>query len=776
MKQFSGYVTHLIYRNEKNGYTVFEMLSDGEEITCIGYLPAVSEGESCLVTGEETIHPLYGEQLKITEYTVRAPEDSEALLRYLSSGAVKGIGAALAARILKAFGDDTGRILEEEPERLAEIKGISEAKARDIAAQLEGKQEIRAAMIYMQKFGISYRKSLQIWQRYGEEIYTVLKENPYRLADDIDGIGFEAADEIARRIGFAADSRFRIRCALLHILSRTLEEGSSYLPEPELVSRTGRLLTAGILPEDVPEGMEEEIRTQIRELSVLRELVLEDAETPGRTAGESAPLNVYQAAACYTERHIAARLSYLASFAPKKLPDECLRECGDAEDDREPDEMQQKAIRLAAENTIVLVSGGPGTGKTTLIRTLIRILEAGGQEVLLAAPTGRAAKRMSSLTGREAATIHRLLGVRPARFEEDGDEKGHVRFEPADFEKNESDPLEADAVIIDEMSMVDLFLFEALLDAVRPGTRLVLVGDQDQLPSVGPGSVLRDLLEADVFPQVILKKIFRQAEKSDIVMNAHRILAGEPLTLDNQSRDFFFLERSDPAVIQKHTAQLICDLLPGYVQCRPDEIQVLTPMRKGALGAVQMNLFLREVINPPSPGKREMTCRDTLFREGDKVMQIRNNYQLAWEVRDRFGIPVESGAGVFNGDFGQIEEVDPRSETLTVRFDEDRMVVYTASEWDDLDLAYAITVHKSQGSEYPAVILPILQGPPALFNRNLLYTAVTRARRAVVILGSSRSLSEMENNAVQRKRYTGLCRKLRDTGGSDLARPVRPLR
>ena len=768
MKQFSGYVTHIIYRNEKNGYTVFEMLTDGEEITCIGYPPAVSEGESCLVTGEVTIHPIYGEQLKITEYSARDPEDSEALLRYLSSGAVKGIGASLAARIVKAFGADTSRILEEEPERLSEIKGISEAKARDIAAQLEGKRELRAAMIYMQKFGISYRKSLQIWQRYGEGFYTVLKENPYQLAGEIDGIGFEAADEIAERVGFPADSRYRIRCALLHVLSQTLNEGSSYLPEPELVTRTGRLLAGGPAHPDLPEETAGEISIQIRELAVLRELVLEEGE-PG------APMHVYNAAAWYTEEHVASRLHYLSSFSPKEIPEKYFAEAAE-EADLEPDEMQSEALRLAADHTVMMVSGGPGTGKTTLIRTLIRVFEKGGQEVLLAAPTGRAAKRMGTLTGRDAATIHRLLGVRPARFEDGPDEKGHVRFEPADFEKNEDDPLDADAVIIDEMSMVDLFLFEALLDAVRPGTRLILIGDKDQLPSVGPGSVLRDLAAADVFPAVILKKIFRQAEQSDIVVNAHKILAGEMLALDNQSRDFFFLERSDPAVIQRLTARLICELLPGYVRCRPEEIQVLTPMRKGALGAVQMNLVLREVLNPPDSGKREMMCGDTLFREGDKVMQVRNNYQLTWEIRDRFGIPYETGTGIFNGDFGKIEEIDPRMETLTVRFDEERTAVYTSAEWNELELAYAITVHKSQGSEYPAVIFPVLTGPSALFHKNLLYTAVTRARQAVVILGSSRTLAEMENNAAQRKRYTGLCRKLQDSDGSGLSRPLRPLR
>lgn len=733
-----GYIEHIIYRNSENGYTVCNFVCEEEEIICVGSFRSIDVGETLSLTGDFVDHATYGSQFKVEGYELIPLEDAASIARYLGSGAIKGIGPALAARIVKKFGDETFRIMEQEPERLSEIRGISDRIGREIALQMEEKRELRNAMVFLQKYNISNTLAIKIYEKYGMNLYQVIRNNPYQLADDIQGVGFRIADEIASKIGIHTDSDYRIRSALLYVLLQATQEGHTYLPLPVLLTKTAELL----------ELEEQLFLPQIDNLLMDRKLIRkEDA--------------IYAANYYYSESNCAKMLLELASqdgIRTELLPaeeQEITKQILLLEEELSIhlDELQRSAVLGAICNGVFLLSGGPGTGKTTTINLIIRYFEREGKDMILAAPTGRASKRMTEATGFEAKTIHRLLELNSGLS--DGQRT------PV-FERNEENPLEADVIIIDEMSMVDIHLFQSLLRAVMPGTHLILVGDVNQLPSVGPGQVLKDLLESNIFASVILKKIFRQEENSHIVLNAHRIHMGQEIEIHNKSSDFFFLERSDPQVIYKHMIQLILEKLPPYVKANPYDIQVLTPMRKGNLGVEVLNKILQEYLNPPSPKKKEHSYGDTLFRMGDKVMQIKNNYQLEWEVVSRYGIPIDKGLGVFNGDIGIIKEMNEFAQTLTIEFDEMKKVQYSFQQLEELELAYAITIHKSQGSEYPAIIIPLLGGPRMLLNRNLLYTGVTRGRNCVTILGSRETLNTMIANENEQKRYTSLSKRLKE--------------
>ena len=726
MESLAGYVEHIIYRNADNGYTVLNLVSGEDEITCVGIFSAIAEGENIEAQGEYTEHPTYGQQFKVTSFEEKAPEDEEAIERYLGSGAIKGIGLAMAARIVRRFKEDTFRIIEEEPERLAEIKGISNRKAMEIASQVNEKRDLRQAMIFLQQYGITMNLAVKVYQAYGQDVYGIIRENPYRLADDIDGVGFRTADEIAARVGIRMDSDFRVRSGILYTLLQASGEGHTYLPETELTPRASKLLNVTA----------EQVEKQYMDLAIERKIILKQMEDQTQ---------IYAASFYYMEANTATMLKRLnVSYDVSDAEIEQRIRGIEKKSGMTLDEHQVTAVKEAVRNGLLVITGGPGTGKTTTINTIIRYFELEGLEIFLAAPTGRAAKRMSETTGFEARTVHRMLEL-------NGGAEGS-----GGFERDESNPLEANVIIVDEMSMVDISLMNSLLKAILPGTRLILVGDVNQLPSVGAGSVLKDIIDSKMFPTVMLTKIFRQASTSDIIVNAHKINRGEKVSLDNKSMDFFFLKRYEADKIINVTLQLIKQKLPKFVGASEYDIQVLTPMRKGLLGVERLNTILQMYLNPPSDRKKEKEHGAIVFREGDKVMQIKNNYQLEWEIRSKYGLCIDKGTGVFNGDTGIIEEINDFAETITVNFDEGRMVEYSYKLLDELELAYAVTIHKSQGSEYPAVVIPLLSGPRMLMNRNLLYTAVTRAKKCVTIVGDDTTFEQMIENNSQQRRYSGL--------------------
>ena len=721
------------YRNEDNGYSVLSVADGGEEYVLVGTFPYISEGERIEATGRMVEHSIYGEQLAVESYEIKAPEDTLAIERYLGSGAIKGIGAALAKRIVKKFKADTFRIMEEEPERLAEVKGVSERMAMEICSQVEEKRDMRQAMVFLQQYGISMNLAVKIYQHYGPKMYSVIQENPYQLADDIQGVGFKIADEIAAKVGIFTDSDYRIRSGLFYALLQATGNGHTYLPEEELFANASALLNVE------PEHMEK----HLVDLQMEKKLVVKEKD--GKRI-------IYPAQFYYMELNTARMLHDLNIHS--KINEENvkkrLKKITEAEK-IELDELQEQAVMEAVSNGLLIITGGPGTGKTTTINTIIRYFEKGDMDILLAAPTGRAAKRMTEATGYEAKTIHRLLELTGMPEE---DEKS--RTTSMHFERNEDNPLEADVIIIDEMSMVDINLMHSLLRAVNVGTRLILVGDVDQLPSVGPGNVLRDIIESECFHVVKLTRIFRQAAQSDIIVNAHRINAGERIPIGKSSRDFLFIKRDDPNAIINAMITLVREKLPNYVHADLFEVQVMTPMRKGVLGSIRLNSILQEFLNPPSAEKAEKEYGETTFRVGDKVMQIKNNYQIEWTSYNRSGIPVDKGAGVFNGDLGRIREINTFAELVTVEYDEGKRVEYSFKQLEELELAYAITIHKSQGSEYPAVVIPVWSGPQMLMTRNLIYTAVTRARACVCLVGVPYVFQQMVDNAMEQKRYSGL--------------------
>ncbi|MSS64217.1 SF1B family DNA helicase RecD2 [Velocimicrobium porci] len=736
-ESFEGYVERIVFRNAENGYTVLSLSQEQEELTCVGTFTFINEGEYIEVTGTLVEHQLYGEQLKVESYQVKEPEDAVSMERYLGSGAIKGVGPALAARIVKKFKLDSFRVIEEEPERLAEIKGISERKAREIAEQFEDKREMRNAMMFLQQYGISNSLGLKIYNEYGPTIYHVLKENPYRLAEDIKGVGFKLADEIARKAGINVNADFRVKAGIIYTLSLASQSGHTYVPEDLLIRKASELLGLTI----------EEIEKHLTDMALDKRLVMKETEE-----GKA----IYNSTLYYMEMNCARMLLDLNLSYQVDIPAMERRILGIEElDEIELDEMQRAAVVEGSRNGVLIITGGPGTGKTTTINTLIRLFESEGMDIMLGAPTGRAAKRMSETTGYEAQTIHRMLELKASV--EDG--------EGMHFERNETNPLETDVIIIDEMSMVDIYLFHALLKALVVGTRLILVGDINQLPSVGPGNVLRDIIDSKSFPVVELKKIFRQAAESDIVLNAHKINEGKQIALDNKSMDFFMLQRMDVNQIISVVIQLIQEKMPRYVHAEPYDIQVLTPMRKGELGVERLNRILQQYLNPPDESKKEKEIAGGIFREGDKVMQVKNNYQLEWELTNSYGIVVEKGTGVFNGDCGIIKEINFFAELVTVQFEEEKLVEYRFTDLDELELAYAVTVHKSQGSEYPAVVIPVLSGPRMLFTRNILYTAVTRAKSCVTLVGNSEVIKYMIENVNNQKRYTSLDKRIEEMNG-----------
>ena len=732
METITGFVEHIVFRNEENGYTVLNLAVEEDEVTCVGVFQFISEGESVELKGEYTVHPSYGPQFQVESYAIKAPQDIVSIERYLGSGAIKGVGAALAARIVRRFKEDTFRIIEEEPERLAEIKGISERKAQEIAEQTEEKRELRQAMIFLQNYGISLTLAVKIYQTYQLDMYRIIQENPYKLAEDVTGVGFKIADEIAHKVGIHMDSDFRIRSGILYVLQQASLEGHTYLPKELLTRRACELLEVDT----------DAVEKHYMDMTIDRKLVMKQTEDQ---------VQIYASTFYYMELNVAVMLRELNvkyDFSETAV-EQRIRKIEELSD-LKLDEMQHIAVVEAVRSGLLVITGGPGTGKTTTINTIIQFFESEGMDISLAAPTGRAAKRMSETTGYEAKTIHRLLELSGGMDEHAG------------FERNEQNPLETDVLIIDEMSMVDITLIHNLLKAVVAGTRVILVGDVNQLPSVGPGCVLKDIIDSHACNVVRLNRIFRQASESDIIVNAHKINRGEPVVLDNKSRDFFFLKRYDANVIISICIQLIQQKLPKYVNAEPFDIQVLTPMRKGLLGVERLNTILQQYLNPPDAKKAEHEHGQTIFRVGDKVMQIKNNYQAEWEVRSRYNIPIEKGLGVFNGDMGLVREINTFSETLTVEYEEGRMVEYPFKDLDQLELAYAITIHKSQGSEYQAVIILLLTGPRMLMNRNLLYTAVTRARKCVTLVGDEKAFYNMEANVNEQKRYSGLRDRLEE--------------
>ncbi len=749
MATVCGYIEKIKYRNEDNGYSVLEVSSGEEEFILVGSFHYISEGERIEAQGAMVEHPVYGEQLQVETYRILEPDDAEAMERYLGSGAIKGVGAALAARIVRRFKADTFRIIEEEPERLAEVKGISQRMAMAVSEQMEEKKEMRQAMIFLQGYGISMNLAVKIYREYGDRLYRIIRENPYRLADDIPGVGFKMADEIARRAGIQVDSDCRIKAGILYALLQAASQGHTCLPRRQLAAQAAELLLT----------TKETIEEYLPDMQMEKRIIVRRPDTAdGEEEAEPEPEpDVYAASYYYMELNVARMLHDLNIRG--SVPREQIRErigqirlqtsiCLDA--------LQEKAVEEAVNSGLLIITGGPGTGKTTTINTLIRYFEMEGMDILLAAPTGRAAKRMTEATGYEARTIHRMLELSGGPQDEEGT--------PMHFERDEEHPLEADVVIIDEASMVDIQLMNALLKAVSVGTRLILAGDINQLPSVGPGNVLRDMIDSGRFNVVMLTHIFRQAAESDIIVNAHRINAGQPVDLAKPSRDFLFIRREGADAIISAILTLITRKLPGYVNARPLELQVLTPMRKGPLGVERLNSILQAYLNPPEKGKAEHEAGGCIFRTGDKVMQVRNNYQIKWEIRSPYGTAVESGTGVFNGDIGVIREINEFADTLTVEFDERRTVEYEFSQLEELELAYAVTVHKSQGSEYPAVVIPMYGGPRMLLTRNLLYTAVTRARSCVCLVGLEEAFRSMAANKTEQQRYSGLAERIREIG------------
>jgi exodeoxyribonuclease V alpha subunit len=737
-----GTVESVIYHNEDNGFTVFTLQPDdhkqlsleglsGDTVTCTAHLPGIREGEVMKLAGTFVNNPRYGRQLQVSHAQKAMPNSLDGIEKYLGSGVIKGVGARTAKRIVEAFGTQAFDIIEAEPEKLTRIRGINLQKALRISEAFHSQAALRKTMLFLQEYGVTPLSAMKIYKQYKENTIELVRANPYRLADDIDGIGFKTADAIASKLGIAHDAQARISAGVRYILWEAAASGHTYLPLGVLRQHAEAML--GVRP-DIVEG--ELLRMQMERLIYREKPESED----------EADLRVFLSAFYYAELNVARKIAELCSLPALDKADEVW-----AADGIQLSLGQQQAIKMAVQNGVLVITGGPGTGKTTAINTLIHMLKARGCHITLAAPTGRAAKRMTEATGHEAGTLHRLL--ESTFIAEDARRQA--------FNKNEDNPIETDVLIVDEVSMMDILLAQSLLKAVARGTRLILVGDVDQLPSVGPGNVLKDIIHSGCVPVVRLEEIFRQAQESAIVMNAHRINHGEYPVLNEKNNDFFFVRRGSIDDVQNAILELVTTRLPAFKDIDISDIQVLTPMRKSALGVASLNTVLQHRLNPPHPKKKEREYRSLIFREGDKVMQIKNNYATSWKAYDKSGRRTDEGEGVYNGDCGIIKHIDEQNERVTVLFDDSRQVEYDFSQLDELELAYAITIHKSQGSEYRAVVIPVHSGPPMLLSRNLLYTAVTRARELAVLVGLNETLYRMVDNNREVNRYTALAKRLR---------------
>ena len=730
MIDIEGVVEEIIFRNEQNGYTVLELSTQGSVVTAVGYMPFVNIGERIKIEGEWIEHPDYGEQIKVLNYQTLAPTTLEGIEKFLSSGLIPGIGPVTARKIVKKFGVDSLNIIETAPERLKEIKGLSDEKIKRICEAYEMQKGVKEVMVFLQGYGISTAMAIKIYKEYGNNAIEIIKQNPYRLADDIFGIGFKTADKIAENLGVDPHSLYRISSGTRYVLMQYAANGHTYVPKELLKKEAASLL----------EVSEEEVEDSFVLLVQNEKIHIETFEDD--TVG------IYYIPYYIAELHTAERLFNMTLMENEDLGLDVQKEIRNFEKETGIllAENQKLAVEEAVKNSVVVITGGPGTGKTTIINCIIRIFEKAGKKVALAAPTGRAAKRITEATGKEAKTIHRLLEY--TYSEEEG--KG--------FNKNEKDPLKYDVIIVDEASMVDILLMNALLKALPIGAKLILVGDADQLPSVGAGNVLRDIINSGIVKVIRLKEIFRQQKQSLIVVNAHKINNGEYPTYNDKNSDFFFINANTQEDILKTILELVINRLPKAYGFHPiNDIQVLTPMRKGIIGVHNLNLELQKALNPHDKTKPEKTMKEFVFRVGDKVMQIKNNYKIKWKKGD------EEGEGVFNGDIGIIQSIDEELQELTVYFDDEKFVTYDFSDLDELNLSYAITVHKSQGSEFPVVIMPITYGPPMLLTRNLLYTAVTRARKLVILVGQEKYLKFMIDNNRISKRYSGLLSRLKKT-------------
>lgn len=731
MEEKQGTIAEIVYHNKENYYTIALMENEEEEFTAVGYLPAADRGRAFLFKGKWKVHPNYGDQFAFSEYEEQIPKTNVGIEGFLSSGIIKGIGPKLAAIMVKKFGEKTLEIIEKDPELLIQVEGIGPKKAASISSSFHAHREFAEITIFFQQFGISAAYAMKLYKVYGVDTVKAVQENPYQLVDDIFGIGFKKADQIAEKMGVSKKSEYRIESGIKYAMWIFMNEGHTYAPQKQFCENTGEML-------DVEAEI---IYETLVQMAFEGDIHIENLE--GRTVVFLTPYFVAEQNVCKSLLALEHAILKPISTEVDQLISITEKETGIMLSDN-----QKYAVKASLQNGVSVITGGPGTGKTTIINTIMNIFQHSQLTTAIAAPTGRAAKRITETSGFQASTIHRLLEY----YYSDGDDSMR-------FGKNAEDQLDYDVIIIDEASMIDILLMNGILNAIPPGTRLIIVGDADQLPSVGAGNVLRDIIASEIINSVKLTEIFRQAKESLIVVNAHKINQGEYPDCNEKDKDFFLLRKSSEREMVETIQGLCLKRLPSYYEnCDAvRDVQVLTPVRKGTLGTINMNKELQKILNPPSPELTEKTYGDKIFREKDKVMQIKNNYQLTWKRLDDF----TEGQGVFNGDVGFIDTIDSEFNEVTVVYEDNKYVKYEFSQLEELELAYAVTVHKSQGSEFPIVIMPVSWFPPMLATRNLLYTAVTRGKRAVILVGSENKMNAMVDNNRITERYSGLAIRLR---------------